>query len=238
MDNKIDLNKIRDEIANEKQSKYANQSQLGESAGVGVAPRDTFLHGLQQSLLTGQETPSTNLIKVVENATVEKHGGVPTHRVNEAAPAPAPTNIPTKVSMSPERDEKLFADLENKRKATLAESIAGFQGTPANTPQAPVVNFNGQQLLTSVPQGATVPQTGGQINENALIESVQHIVNSHLQNNLSNVFDEAIKSTIIEMYAVERVKEVLNENRDLIREVVIETFKDIQARNKAKKEQQ
>lgn len=237
MDKKIDLNKIRDEIANEKQSKYSAQSQLGESVGVGVTPRDTFLHGLEKSLCTGQPTPSTNLIKVVENATVEKHGGVPTHKVNEVAPAPT-ANIPPRVDMSPERDEKLFADLETKRKATLAESIAGFKGQSASNPQAPVVNYNGQQMLTSIPQGAAVPQTGGQINEGALIESVQQIVNTHLQNNLSNVFDEAIKSTIIEMYAVERVKEVLNENRDLIREVVIETFKDIQARNKAKKEQQ
>ena len=96
-DKKIDLNKIRDEIALEKKSKYATPSQLGESAGVGVAPRDTFLHGLVTSLDTGQETPATNLIKIVENATVEKHGGIPTHRVNEVAPTVAPTPQAPKV---------------------------------------------------------------------------------------------------------------------------------------------
>jgi len=36
------------------------------------------------------------------------------------------------------------------------------------------------------------------------------------------------------MYAVERIQEVLNENRDLIKSVVVETIKEIQARSKAK----
>ena len=231
---KIDLNKIRDEIANEKQNKYATPSQLGESAGRGVAPRDTFLHGLQQSLLTGQETASSNLIKVVENATVQKHGGIPTHKVNQVAPPQQPRKA---VDMSPERDEQLFADLEKKRKQTLAESIAGFQGKNTATPQAPTVNYNGQQMLTSVPQGAGVPQLqgSGQINEGALVETVQQLVNSHLSNNLGSVFEEAIKNTIIEMYAVERIQTVLNENRGLISEVVRDVIKEI--RDKSKKAQ-
>jgi len=230
---KIDLNKIRDEIANEKKSKYAIPSQLGENAGVGVAPRDTFLHGLLQARETGQDNASTNLIKVVENKVTEKHGGITTHKINEAAPQP---EVRKKIDMSPERDEQLFADLEKKRKATLAESIAGFQGSNTASPTAPMVNYNGQQMLTSLPAG-TVPQTTmqlGQINEAVLVESVQHIVNTHLQQNLGPVFEEAIKGTIIEMYAVERIKEVLNENRDLITEVVKDVIRDIQERSKSK----
>ena len=36
------------------------------------------------------------------------------------------------------------------------------------------------------------------------------------------------------MYAVERIKEVLNENRDLVKSVVVETTREIQAKSKAK----
>ena len=234
MAKKLDLNKLRDEIDKEKQNRTAVPSHFGESVrGKGVAPREEFLHGLVASLQTGQATPSSNLIKIVENKVTEKHGGIAKHKITEVAP-PVQTHRPASVDMSPERDEQLFRDLEAKRKQTLAESISNFQGTVSPTSNAPVVNYNGTQFLTSAP--VNVPVAGGtmQINEGALVEGVKNIVNNYLTENLGSVFEEAIKGTIIEMYAVERIKEVLNENRDLIKTVVIETIREIQAKNKAK----
>ena len=233
----LDLNKIKAEIDIAKKEKNMVSSQLGESVGRGVAPRDEFLHGLITSLTTGSPTPSTNLIKVVENqAHAKRGGGITTHKIDEVA-APAPQQKRT-VDMSPERDEQLFADLEKKRKQTLAESIAGFTGGQS-TPIPPSVNYNGQQMLTSLPANAGTPtNTGGmQINEAVLVESVKQIVNTHLTENLGPVFEEAIKGTIIEMYAVERIKEVLMENKDLITEVVKDVIREIQERAKAKKPQ-
>ena len=227
MAKKLDLNKLRDEIDKEKQSRNMIPSKLGESVGRGVSPRDEFLTGLLQARETGNDTPSTTLIKVVENKVAEKHGGIKKHVINEAAPVQRPTTV----DMSPERDEQLFADLEKKRKATLAESIQAFTGSQSAAPPAPSVNYNGQQFLTSapvLPAGAPM-----QINEAALVEGVKNVVNEYLSENLGVVFEEAIKGTIIEMYAVERIKEVLNENRDLIKTVVIETIREIQAKNKA-----
>jgi len=230
MAKKLDLNKLKDEIHKEKQSRNLVPSQLGETVGVGISPRDAFLKGLLDARETGTDTPSSTLIKVVENKVAEKHGEVRKHVVNEA-PRPVQTST---VDMSPERDEQLFADLEKKRKQTLAESIAAYQGNaPAGT-VPPAVNYNGQQFLTSIPNTASAPVGTGmpmQINEAALVENVKAVVNGYLTENLGPVFEEAIKNTVIEMYAVERIQTVLNENRGLIAEVVKEVIKEIRAKS-------
>ena len=235
MAKKLDLNKLKEEIHKEKQSRNVVPSQLGESVGTGVAPRDVFLHGLQASLKSGQENPASTLIKVVENKVADKHGEIKNHVVNEAPTAPTAVATPTS---SPERDEQLFADLEKKRKQTLAESISNFQGNAPATPPAATANYNGTQYLTSAPAGtSTVAAPAGasmQINEAALVENVKDVVNGYLTENLGTVFEEAIKGTIIEMYAIERIQEVLNENKDLIKSVVIETIKEIRDKSKVK----
>lgn len=236
---KIDFDKLKSEIAKSKNEKNMIPSNLGEATGSGIAPRDEFLNGLITSLQSGKATPSTNLIKVVENSVASKHGEVKKHEINEnqtTRPTP-PISKTSKVDMSPERDEQLFADLEKKRKQTLAESISNFQGkSPTGTP--PAVNYNGTEYLTTPPIGTPMNenaiQVPQQINEGVLIENVKNIVNKHLTENLGPVFEEAIKGTIIEMYAVERIKEVLGENRDLIKEVVKDVIREIQAKNKAK----
>jgi len=235
MAKKLDLNKIRDEIDKEKQSRNMTPSRLGEGTGRGVSPRDEFLNGLLIARNTGADTPSSNLIKVVENKVTAKHGGIATHVIKESAPTAAPAQRPAHkpIDMSPERDEQLFADLEAKRKQTLAESIQAFTGSQTGVPTPPAVNYNGQQFLTSAPTG-TPAGAPMQINEAALVEGVKNVVNDYLSENLGSVFEEAIKGTIIEMYAVERIKEVLSENRDLIKTVVVETIREIQAKNKAK----
>ena len=239
MAKKLDLNKLKDEIHKEKQNRNIIPSQLGENVSTSAAPRDVFLNGLISSLHSGQETPASTLIKVVENKVAEKHGMVKRHIVNETAVTPTPQATPI-IDTSPDRDEQLYRDLEVKRKQTLAESISNFQNKAPATETPPTVNYGGQQFLTSAPTTTSTPtptvQTGApiQINEAALVENVKNVVNGYLSENLGAVFEEAIKGTIIEMYAVERIKEVLNENRDLIKSVVVETIKEIQARSKAK----
>lgn len=234
MTQKLDLNKLRDEIDKEKQNRNMTSSQLGESVGTGVAPRDVFLHGLMESLNKGVATPASTLLKSVDNKVAEKQGEKVNYVVNETRPA---NNAPQRIEMSPDRDEQLFAEIEAKRKQTLAESITAFNGTQTATSQQSTANFNGTQYLTSAPQqqGQAVQTQSMQINEGALVENVKNVVNNYLTENLGSVFQEAIKGTIIEMYAVERIQEVLNENKDLIKSVVVETIREIQQKNKAKK---
>lgn len=240
MAKKLNLDKIKEEIAIRKNGGNMTQSQLGETVGVGVSPRDVFLHGLLEAREHGKSTPSTNLIKVVENSIASKHGETTRH----TQPTPtAPVHTPVVghqpvVQMSPEREEQMYKDFETKNNKTLVDSIQSFQGTAKPNPatQGTHMNFGGTNYLTTPPVGT--PMNEGQVqmpmqlNEAALVESVKNMVNTHLSENLGPIFEEAIKGTIIEMYAVERIKEVLMENKDLIREAVVDVVREIKAKSK------
>jgi hypothetical protein len=226
---KLDLSKIKSEIESRKSEKYSKQSSFGEKVGNSLAPRDTFLNGLIESLDTGRDTAASNLVKTVDNKAALRKGEVARHDIKPIAPVPQPARRLEEVDMSPERDEQLFIDIERKRKQTLAESIEGFTGTKTVAQQGNYVDYNGQKMLTTPPAGGRT-----QISEGYLVEDVRKIVNGYLSENLTPIFEEAIKNTIIEMYAVERIKEVLQENREMIKTVVGETIREIQAKNKAK----
>ena len=218
---KPDLNKLKTEI----DSRKRERGTIAENVqGATLLPKDVFLNELMTSLQTGRETKATNLIKVVENKTAAKFGEVVKHDVTPIQQPVAPQRKLEDVGMSPERDELLFAEFEKRRKQTLAESIEGFNKS-TNAPMGP----------TAVP-GYGVPTVAGipMLNEQYLGESVKKIVNNYLIENFGPVVEEAIKSTILEMYAVDRIKEVLTENKEMIRTVVIDVIKEIQAKSKAK----
>jgi hypothetical protein len=220
---KPDLNKLKAEIDNRKRERNLSPSilgeQLSEQVGAGISPRDTFLYGLIESLKRGKETASTNLIKTVDTKAALKKGETPKLQINEA---PVQRQLPqqriTEVDMSPERDEQMFADIEKNRKQTLVETIEQYGKIPRiGTP------------MTNAPQSGSM-----QLNEGYLVENVKKIVNNYLVENFGPVIEEAIKSTVIEMYAVERIKEVLHENKELVKSIVYETIRELQAKNKAK----
>lgn len=219
--NSVDLNILRKEIDVRKQERNIISSKLGETTvGTGVAPRETFLRGLLTSLNTGKDTASSNLIKLVENKVAIKNKETARHNVTETDVERIPARIPAPVhsapvDMSPERDEQLWQDMEKGRKQTLAESL--------NKYIAPTTNTQARQ-----------PQQQMNLNEGYLVENVKKIVDNYLIENFGPVIEEAIKGTIIEMYAVERIKEVLQENREIVKSVVLETIREIQANSKKK----
>ncbi len=226
MATKPDLNKLKAEIAKRKNEMTATYN--------GVAPRDTFLNGLLESLQTGRETVSTNLVKTVENKVAVKNGEAPKMQVNENTviqqhPVQQQRPIQRTVQMneypdySPERDEQLYVDLERKRKQTLAESMQGYINTPPiGTPMSNQVPAMGTPMV---------------LNEAYLGESVKKLVDNYLVENFSPIVEEAIHSTIIEMYAVDRIKAVLSENKEMIKKIVYETIKELQAKVKQNKMQ-
>jgi hypothetical protein len=222
----VDLNKLKTEIDSRKRERNMTQSPLGESVGAGVAPRDVFLNGLLESLRTGKENAATSLVKVVDGRVAEKKGESLRMRINETPVAqPQRGHIPMPaqdVDMSPERDEQLYRDMESKRKQTLTESMSEFSKMPA----------------VGAPMKNQPPAQPMNLNEQYLTENVKKIVNNYLAESLSPIFEEAIKDTILEMYAVDRIKSVLTENKDLIRTIVIETIREIQAKSKQNKAQQ
>ncbi len=220
MATKPDLNKLKSEIESRKREKNST-SPTGELVAEGVSPRDTFLYGLMESWKTGRENTSTNLVKLKTSKMLEKLGEQPVATQTVQQPVQRAAAQPLhEVDMSPEREEQLFNDIERKRKQTLAESIEQYSKTPVI----------GSPMMQ--PQG--VPM---QLNEAYLTENVKKIVNNYLVENFGPVVEEAIKSTILEMYAVERIKEVLQENKEMVKSIVYETIRELQAKSKAKAQQ-
>lgn len=221
--NSVDLNKLRNEIDNRKQERNSVSSNSNNSAG-NLAPRDSFLNELLISLKTGTPTNSTTKIKLVENKVAEKNKETPQHRVSETD-IMIPTRIPIRennnVAESPEREELLWAEIERKKKQTLSESMSQYINGGGNTTQ--------QQQ-----QFQPVQNQQMNLNEGYLVENVKKIVDNYLIDNFGTVVEEAIKSTILELYAVDRIKSVLNENREMVKTLVVETIREIQANNKKK----
>ncbi len=207
---KPDLNKLKSEIANRRNEKTATID--------GVAPKDKFLNGLLESLHTGRETQASVLVKTIDNTVAAKNNETTRLTIKETAPIQqAPAQRPIQMDMSPERDEQMWAEMEKKKKQTLAESMQTYIQSPnLGTP----MNNNSMQPMT--------------LNEQYLTENVKKIVNGYLTENFGPIVEEAIKSTILELYAVERIKEVLTENKEMIKTVVYETIRELQAKSKTK----
>ena len=224
MAQKVNLDKLKSEIDSRKQEITPT--------GSGAAPRDVFLHGLLESLNHGHETPSSSLIKTVDNQASKLKGEKAKLPIAETTPVAQP--VQPKVEMSPERDHKLFEDMETMRKKTLSESMSAAMGTAPTAAVPPTVNYGGQQMLTSLPPTATpgIPVSGVQLNEAALVESVRQIVNTHLVENFAPILEDAIKNTVIEMYAEERIEKVIKENSKLIEQVVYATIRKLQNKKK------
>ncbi len=209
----VDLNKLKSEIETRKKERNITPSHFGESVGKGGNPRDVFLNGLIESLQTGRETAASSLIKTVENTAAERKGETPKLSAPKISPLPQQQRTVIMEDVSPERDEQLFRDLEAKRKQTITESMQGYiQGAQPVSQQRPM----------------------GNLNEEYLAENVKKIVDSYLVENFGIVVEEAIKDTILEMYAVERIKEVLQENKELIKSVVIDVIREIKAKSNTK----
>lgn len=209
--NTIDLTKLKEEINLRK----AGKDTLVEGSTTTVAPADGFLNDLLISLNEGRPSPATNLIKLVENKTAEKNREKLTHtNVSETA-VETKQAVPqvSKSRIMPESDNKFYDDINNMRKQTLAESMEKYV-PPKDT----------QQSKTPT----------AQINESYLMEGVQKIVNTYLSESLAPILEETIKSTILELYAVERIKEVMQENSEIIKKVVYETIREIQSKSKKK----
>ena len=210
---KLDLDTIKEGIDKIKAEKKDVSVKLGESTN--ALPKDSFLNELISSLNTGKETSSSKLIKMVENKISEKKGEPKKHSVSETK-IPRTNNPQQQVqntnnSEQQDREEQLYKDIENSRKKTLAESLGNANNTP-----------NHQTLQQQQPT----------MNEGYLKENVENIVGSYMTDKFSSIVEETIKSTILEMYTVEKVKEALQENKDMIKKMVIETIRGLQSKKK------
>lgn len=228
---KVDLNKLRDEIASEKVKVRGVPQRLGNATGNFAAPKDEFLHGLMTSLQTGAETPSSKLLREVDTHAETKPGGLvktktPTRRQPQQQqeetefyqPRPQQPR-PIVLGESEDREDAMYRDFEKMKKSTLADAI-----------QEGLTQRGATQGMQMQPQ-----RYGNQpmaINEQALVENVRGAVNGYLAESLMPILEESTRSVIIEMYAAEKLKTVLKENKDLIKEYIIEVFRELKAKQK------
>jgi len=224
-DVKVNLNKIKEEIEARKAEKGIVPQNLGAATGRFAAPKDEFLNGLLTSLKTGQDTPSTNLLREVEHKVAVKNGEKPRARVpgvTQDFQQPQQQRPPAVMGESFDREERMYQDLNTKKNQTLADAIqSGITPGRGNTQQPQQQNEYRQQ-----------PQMV--LNEAAIVENVRSTVNEYLAISLMPILEESTRSTIIEMYAVETIKKTLTENKELIRGIVYEVIREIQAKQKPK----
>lgn len=217
---KLNLNNLKGEIESRKKNK--NQENFGNSASV---PKDAFLNGLIESLQTGRQNTAINHLKQVANKANDKKGGDKKLTIleqTETSPIPMNTNNQNNNYINNRkpiliheddvsREEDMFNKFQQSNKLTLAESIDAVGKQP------------------------TYKQSNAQtINEGLLVENVKNIVINYLAENLEMINEESTKNVILEMYAVERIKKVLQENKEMIKSIIYETLREIQDKNKAK----
>jgi len=238
----IDLTKLKEGIADRKKELSVRTNALGETVQV-KQTGDAFLRELMHSAKTGVETHASVKVKTVDQLAESKLTGKPVdpnllgHVATSAPtqsiqqPAQVNANIPSAAEVARMNEAKRIREQSNANynqtmgqppsNVGVADAIAqytnmGRVGTPMNN--------NGmlteQQMMAS--QGAP-PQL--------IIEQTQQLLNE----NFGHLFAEAMKNSIIESYKADVIKTALSENREVIKEIVVETILDLQKRNQSKK---
>ena len=217
-DKKVDLSRLKDEIHNRKQSKGSGDAEVNN----GVGAKDEFLNGLVESLNTGRQTKATNLIRAVDTkasgddgASRSSGGGTVNSEVQKFSTPKnsqtAPDNSPAPPADDDDREKKLYEEFERRKK----EMLGG--GPKMNQNQAPPT-YSQQQV-----------QPKQQLSE----DKIYDVVDNAISQKFGSVVEQAMKDSIVEIYAEARMKEVLEENKDTIKKIVIEVIKELQKKKKS-----
>ena len=219
--NDLDVSKLREEIDRRKSNSLVKNE--------GFVPKDKFLSDLRKSLLTGTNTESVDKIKIVANEA-SKRAGIASRREGldfDVKETPPFSNVGvakpkrTIVTEHEDEDREYLLNRSHQNKgggSTLAEALEG-------------------QMKKEYPQYSQ--QRAGEIqhpqniNEQYLINKIDARVTDFLVENVGQIFTESMKSILLEQFSKEKLKEVLFENKDVLRKAVIEVIRDIQ--NKSKK---
>lgn len=210
---KLNLNKLKEEIDRRK-----SEDSLG-SAVTAPQTRNTFINQLRKSFETGVHTESVDKIKKVANEATRKLNEK--HATGEDVPFKNVRSTPQTSTREKQvigedfdnREEKLFNSFTTANKKTLADTLESHLGGGRR-------NFNEQQQF---------PQ---QINEQVLINKIDERLNNYLIENIGDIFNDSIKTVILEHFAKEKIKEVLLENKDVLKEMVISVIRELQKKKK------
>lgn len=227
--NNITLNNIKNEIENRKKTK--NQEVFGSNV---AEPKDAFLNGLLESLQSGRQNSSVNHLKEIANKATEKKGldkklTITENNSNSSFSNDeqyiSPSNYRKPINIQEDdisREEQMFKNFQQSKKVGLADSIENFGNNGKRLNEQQFNNRPQQSIL----------------NEEHLIETVYKVVNNCMGEGFQPLFEEGMNNVIVEMFAVERIKKVMQENKEIIKGIVYEVLREIQAKSKAKQQAQ
>ena len=167
--------------------------------------KNDFLLGLLNAVNTGKPNNVTEAVKIVDNKVAKDLGEVSVHKTNNQM-------IESKSADSDfDREEVYWSQIEKKKQSIINETLK-------NKPIQPTYNTN-----KSV------------INESLLTENLKNQIHTYLIENVNNHIQEGIIKTVLELYASDKIKEVIKENADISENIVYQTIRKIQAKNKQNK---
>ena len=237
--NKVDLSNIKEQINKRK-------------AAAGVLPeqkkqaRDAFLTELLQARNTGTPTKASEKVKIVERVSdrVGADGRVSSGNSsrnvdpNLLAHVNTPTNNPTIPQHYPSQqqyqpvNEGMLPERDSRYDAQVNQLYDQYRG--GNQPQTQQPNSFGMLTEQQVAQIMAQQGQGGQLPQNQILtEQVGTAINGFINDNMGVIVEQAMKNAVMEMYSIERIKKTLDENRDLIQKIVIDTIKMLSERKKA-----
>lgn len=228
----MDLEGIKNEIAEKKKEKISQSIALGENVDhMMPAKSDTILFEIQQSLMTGQSNDTVDKIKKVDKlAAIKKankysvsNNGLSESLMEHVDFKSPPSQQPITQRQPTIDREKLFEEqLINTRKNDqgLSDILSAQHNKISPTMENMFYQQNPQQLQ--------------QVNNKNINEQVNDTVNNYLKENFGGLVQKLMKNTIIEMYSVEKVKESLFENKKYIKKIIYETLQEL-AKEKEKR---
>jgi hypothetical protein len=219
MEKKVDLKNLKSEIDSRKRDKKEVAVRLGES-GKGSMPSDQFLNGLLTAIKTGVPNKATNALKILENRVDAKEGKPAMRRIDDVdlmqhvdtvRQPISPRQERQPILEAPERDELLYAEFERKQREL-------YQNYPSTYKTPPVQQSRG---------------VGGQVLNEEVMREIKTDIIGYIKENFAPIIEEAMKDAIMDMYAEERIKQVIKENTEVVEKIVVDTIRKIQDRNKA-----
>lgn len=250
----MDFTDIKKHIEDARNENKKKREALGEATGVPVAS-DNFLHELRKSVVTGQPNNVSQKVAAVNEMTMVKSGekaeanpNVINAAVNNPAPVPQAPQV-----QAPQMPPQQYAP---QKPAYLNEHGIPVDeyGRPVGMPAQPQVgtpqDFDAQfsaeiarkqkemELVRSKYYGGNPPpMTEQQVPQQAgardlITERVEQKFDDFLSHQFGQILAEAEKNSILETYKRERVKDVLVENKDIIKTLVVEVIKELQSKKK------
>jgi len=248
---KFDLKNIEKLISERKSEQHTKQVALGESTGIEMVA-DNELHELINAIQT--KDPNSRIVKkmkVVENRSVNVDASSGIAVNNNRTPLDENTikHITTQKNRTPNKPQihesvggvgAMPNDLASKDRGDAALNKFNT-GTGGGSMYDIKSMYNNQSGVVNEYNTAGVGDTANYqtptngINPQIINEQIGNHTIAFINEHFVNLADQALKNHIVETYAVERVKKVLIEQlQPLIKEMVVETIRDIQSKNKKK----